>query len=60
MYYHNITIALKAQSQDEIDYLTCRAKFSGIDILRMGIKEALKQCPKPSKSILHKVKELVK
>ena len=33
--------------QDEADLITAMSKFSAIDILRLGIKEALKQCPKP-------------
>ena len=45
--------------QEEIDFQTCRAKFKVIEIVRLGIREALKSCPKPSPEIIKKAKDLV-
>ena len=45
--------------QDYIDFLTCRAKFKVIEIVRLGIREALKSCLKPSPEIIKKAKDLV-
>lgn len=46
--------------QEEIDFITACSKFSGMDILRLGIKEALKSCPKVPKQAINKAKSLVK
>lgn len=56
--YTHYTIALTGQ--DNTSWITCRAVFSGVDIVRMGIKEALKHCPKPTKEMLKYCKNLVK
>ena len=46
--------------QDEVNCQTARASFKLIDIIRLGIKEALKQAPKPSKETIKRTKALVK
>jgi len=42
--------------QDEINFQTARGQFKVIEIVRLGIKEALKQCPKPPKDLINKVR----
>lgn len=44
--------------QDEIDFQTAKTKFKTIEIIRLGIKEALKQCPKPPKTLVERVKKV--
>lgn len=45
--------------QDEVDFETARSGFKIIDIIRLGIKEALKTLPKPSKQAINKAKGLI-
>ena len=45
--------------QDEIDFQTALSKYRQIEIIRLGIKEALKHCPKCPKKLIDKVKSEV-
>ena len=56
---HQYTISLTGQ--DEIDFQTVKAsEIKQIDIFRLGLKEALKQCPKVPKKAIEKAKAIVK
>ena len=55
IYSHSFTL----RGQDEIDFQTCLSEFRAVDIFRLGIKEALKHCPKPPKEAIKKVKEII-
>jgi len=43
---------------DQTDFVVARSKFKVVDIVRLGIKEALKQCPTPSERVIKKAMEL--
>lgn len=45
--------------QEETDFITAQAVLTQAQIIRMGIKEALKLCKKPSKELIEKVKKAI-
>ena len=56
IYYH-YTIALTGQ--DNTNWITARADFSGVDIVRMGIREVLKNCPKVPAELKKRLKGMI-
>ena len=46
-------------SQDDLDMQTALSKWRLVDIVRLGVKQALKECPKVSKEQIRKVKAII-
>lgn len=53
------TYVFSLTGQENTDMITAKSKFKTIDIIRMGIKEALKQCPKPSRKLIEETKNMI-
>ena len=54
-YVHSIAL----NEQEENDLITCQSQFSIMAIFRLGLKECLKQLPKPPKEAIKRAKEMV-